>query len=249
MRYSAAALALGLLLALPAAGADDPLQAAVANPARTDKDRERDPRDKPAEVMQFAGVKPGMVVADVWGAGGYWTELLSYAVGPDGRVLLINNVPYANFARDGLKARFTPDRLPNVTRRLADPGYMQLAPASLDLAIIVMSYHDLYYVDENDGWPAVDRDRFVSQIHAALKPGGRLLIVDHAAVAGTGPKSAQDLHRIDEAFVREDLAARGFAFDKSYDGLRNADDDHTKLVFDPAIRGKTDRFVHLYRKI
>lgn len=250
MRSTAAlfALTLGLIVAAPAFAADPAIEAAVADAGRSDKDRERDARDKPAELMQFMGVKPGMTVGDFWGGGGYWSELLAGAVGPSGKVLLVNNVPYLHFAGDALKARFQPGRLPNVTRRLADPGYMQLAPASLDLALIVMSYHDLYYVDEADGWPAVDRDAFIRQIHAALKPGGRLLIVDHAAVAGSGPDAAQALHRIDEEFVKRDLAARGFVFEKAYDGLRNPADDHTKLVFDPAIRGKTDRFVHLYRR-
>ncbi len=106
----------------------------------------------------------------------------------------------------------------------------------------------LYYVDEKDGWPGIDASGFLDQLRAALKPGGRLLIVDHAAAAGSGNAPAQALHRIDEAFAKKDIASHGFELEKTWDGYRNPGDDLTKLVFDPAVRGKTDRFTHLYRK-
>jgi predicted methyltransferase len=109
-----------------------------------------------------------------------------------------------------------------------------------------MSYHDLYWVDEKEGWPKIDSDNFLKQLHAALKPGGRLLIVDHAAKEGTGSSAAQTLHRIDEAFTKKDFTSHGFAFEKAFTGYRNTTDDHTKMVFDESIRGKTDRFAHLY---
>jgi len=81
-----------------------------------------------------------------------------------------------------------------------------------------------------------------------LKPDGHLLIVDHAAAEGTGSSSAQDLHRIDEAFAKKDISGHGFELEKTWDGYRNSADDLTKLVFDPAVRGKTDRFTQLYRR-
>ncbi|MCC7200775.1 MAG: class I SAM-dependent methyltransferase [Gammaproteobacteria bacterium] len=240
-------LALSALAAPACAAAATPeIIAAVASPARTDKDRERDARDKPVEVMEFAGVKPGMVVADILGGAGYWSELFAGAVGPTGKVMLVNNVPYWHFAREGLKARFTPGRLPNVEQRLVDSCNLRLAPASLDLAVIVMSYHDLYMTEE--GWPEIDAGQFIEQIRTALKPGGHLLITDHAAAAGTGSTHAGDLHRIDEEFAKRDFAAHGLVLEKSWDGLRNPADDRSKVVFDASIRGKTDRFVHLYRR-
>jgi predicted methyltransferase len=244
---AASAVLTAWLTVATAQPASDALRRAVDNPARSTADRERDARDKPAELMAFAGVTPGMTIADVFGGGGYWAELFSYAVGPSGRVLLVNNMPYRDASGAELETRLGNGRLGNVEHRLVEASYMRLPERSLDLAVIVMSYHDLYYIDER-GWPAIDVERFFASVHGALKPGGRFLIVDHAAPAGSGNTPAQNLHRIDPQFAIADFANRGFVLEKSWDGLRNPMDDLSKNVFDAAVRGKTDRFVHLYRK-
>jgi len=241
----------GLLLAaqpLEAAEIPDYIAKSVAAPERSAKDRERDAVDKPAELLAFAGVKPGDKVADVFGGGGYWSEILARAVGPSGSVSLVNNEGYANFARDGIKARFADGRLEQVKQVVGPTNNLGMGKDQLDLIIIFMSYHDIYWVDEKEGWPKIDADNFVEQLRAALKPGGKLLIVDHAAKAGTGSSAAQTLHRIDEEFTRKDFTSHRFKLEKTWDGLRNSADDHTKQVFDPAIRHKTDRFTQLYVK-
>jgi predicted methyltransferase len=237
-----------LLISLPVFAADPtPIEKAVASPERTATDRERDARDKPAEVMAFAGVKPGMVVADIFAAGGYYTELLAGVVGPEGKVIAINNLPYANYSKDDAKARFTEGRLKNVERRIVEASYMDIAPKSVDLAVIVMAYHDAYWIDEKEGWPAINTDGFVESIKRMLKPGGKLLIVDHNAAPGTGKEAAGKLHRLNEDWAKKSLTSHGFVFEKSYDGLRNPNDQLDKMVYDPAVKGKTDRYVHLYR--
>jgi predicted methyltransferase len=242
-----------LLAAAPLAPAwaDDAASAAyreaLARPSRSAADRARDARDRPAEVLALAGISPGMTVADVFGGGGYYAEILAALVGPTGRVQLVNNAPYVSFAGKDYRERFANGRLAQVQRSIVESCNLQLAPGSLDVAMIVMSYHDLYHTDPN-GWPPIDADRFLEQIRRAVKPGGAFLIVDHSARAGTGSTAAQDLHRIDEEFAIADLAKHGFVLEKRWDGLRNADDDRTKVVFDDAIRGRTDRFVHVYRR-
>jgi predicted methyltransferase len=239
-----------LLLAAPlqAQKVPDHIAAAVSAPERSAKDRERDARDKPAELLTFAGLEPGMKVADVFGAGGYWSEILARAVGPSGSVTLVNNAPYFDYGQEDLKARFGDGRLKEVKRRVVETANMDLGREQFDLVVIYLSYHDIYWHEEPAGWPRIDADRFLAQLHDSLKPGGRLLVVDHAASAGTGKAAAQDLHRIDESFTKKDIARHGFLFEKAWHGLRNSADDHTKGVFDEAIRGKTDRFTHLYRR-
>jgi predicted methyltransferase len=239
-----------LTLAAPALAAEvpDSIAKAVASPERSAKDRERDARDKPAELLTFAGVKPGMSVADFFAGGGYWTELLAGAVGPGGSVTLINNVGYHAFSSENLKERFKDGRLSQVKRRAVETPAMNLGKDQYDLILIFMGYHDLYWVDELNGWPKIDAGSVLTQLHDALKPGGHLLIVDHAAKEGTGSAAAQDLHRIEEAFTKKDITSHGFLFEKGFTGYRNSADDHSKEVFDPSIRGKTDRFAHLYRR-
>ncbi len=249
-KLEVAVLALSALGAFATANAadDSVYQQAVANPARSSEDRQRDAREYPAEVMAFAGLKPGMKVADVFGGGGYYSELISYVVGPKGAVWLVNNPPYEDYAKKELKTRFDAGRLPNVKHVVIDPKDLKLGKGAFDAALIVLSYHDLYYVDVENGWAAIDAADFLGQIHSALKPGGAFLIVDHAAKAGTGKSVAKDLHRIEESFARSDITSRGFEYVGSFDKLRNPKDDLGKVVFDPAVRHKTDRFVHLYRK-
>jgi len=237
-----------LCLAMPAFAADaTPIESSIASTERTDKDRERDAREKPAEVLAFAGVKPGMTVVDMFAGGGYYTELLAGVVGPTGKVLSVNNVPYAQYSKDAVKARFTEGRLKNVEQRLVEASYINFPPKSVDLIVICMSYHDAFWIDEKEGWPEISIDGFVDSMKRMLKPGGRLLIVDHNAPAGTGREMAGKAHRLNEDFAKKSLTSRGFVLEKTYDGLRNKDDQLDKLVFDAAVRGKTDRYVHLYK--
>ena len=224
------------------------VEAVLANPARSSVDRERDARDKPADVLALARFKRGDTVADILAGGGYYSEILSGIVGPGGKVLLVNNPGYDNFGKKGLAERLADNRLPNVTHVAGPTDALGLLDNSLDGGVIVMSYHDLYWVDEKEGWPKVDAGQFLDQVVRALKPGGVLLVVDHSAQSGTGSSAAQTLHRIDEQFAIADFRKHGLEWEAAIPVLRNKDDDRTKNVFDPAIRGKTDRFVHLYRK-
>jgi predicted methyltransferase len=236
-----------LALTAPCFADPTPIEASIASPERTDKDRERDAREKPAEVLAFAGVKPGMTVVDMFAGGGYYTELLAGVVGPTGKVLSVNNVPYAQYSKDSVKARFTEGRLKNVEQRLVEASYINFPPKSVDLIVICMSFHDAFWIEEKEGWPEINTDGFIDSMKRMLKPGGKLLIIDHNAPAGTGREMAGKAHRLNEDFAKKTLTARGFVLEKTYDGLRNKDDQLDKMVFDPAVRGKTDRYVHLYR--
>lgn len=229
-------------------GGGNAIERQLASPSRSADDRARDARDRPQAVLAFAGFERGDTIADIFGGGGYYSELLSAMVGPSGQVLLVNNAPYDAYAKKDLQPRLAGDRLKNVRYSIAPNEALGLGENTLDGALIVMSYHDLYYIDPDNGWPAIDAAGFIDQIVIALKPGGRLLIVDHAAREGSGKADAQTLHRIEEAFAMSDFEAHGLRFVGSTDVLRNQSDDRSRNVFDAAIKGRTDRFVHVYRK-
>ena len=248
LAFIAALLVLPACTSLPPPADVDIVAAALAHPGRSAADRERDLRDHPEAVLKLAGFGRDMVIADIFGGGGYYSEILAQVVGPNGRVRLINNMPYHEYAKADSTPRLANGRLPNVSYEISPAQDMKLGNASLDGALIILSYHDLYVVDDAGGWPAIEAGPFIDQIVAALKPGAALLIVDHAALAGTGNAAAQTLHRIDEAFAVADFKAHGLELVGSIDTLRNPADARTLGVMDPAIRGKTDRFVHLYRK-
>ena len=187
-----------------------------------------------------------MTIVDMFASAGYWSELLGPVVGATGKVYLYNNAAYLGFAGDTLKERLASGRLVNVVPLNAEVGHLGIKAASVDMVLMVMSYHDLYF--KSDDW-AVTPEALFADINAMLKPGGVLAIVDHVAAAGSGSTAAQKLHRIDESFARTDIESRGFKFTGSLDVLRNPADDHTKIVFDPAIRGHTDKFVARFVKL
>jgi len=249
-------LAAFMLLATPlgsaacaAQSSENKIENAVATPERSDADRKRDETSKPVAVLSFFGLKPGMHVLDLLSGGGYYSEILSYAVGPDGEVVAHTNDIYEKYHREEIAKRYQDDRLPNVRRLISNPPDLKLPIETFDIVLMVMTYHDIYYVSEsNPMHPKIDRDRFLAQIHRCLKPGGVLAVVDHAARRGTGKESAQDLHRIDEEFARKDLESAGFDFDGESSVLRNADDDRALVVFDDRVRRKTDRFIYRFVK-
>lgn len=225
------------------------IAAAIASPDRPTGDLEQDARRKPQEVLEFVGVGPKMHVIDVFSAGGYYTELLARTVGAPGQVIAYNNPPYASFAAKAIEARYAGNRLPNVKQVTCTIEELEIVPASLDAALFIMSYHDLYWRPDDGSWPPTDPLLLLGKLYAALKPGGVVVVEDHVANPGGEPdKVVADLHRIDPAIVKRDFAKAGFRFDGESRVLANPDDDHTKLVFDEAIRGKTDRFLYRFRK-
>jgi len=219
---------------------------AVNNPARSLADRERDKTSKPNVVLNFIDLKPGMKVLDLFAGGGYYSELLSYAVGSDGQVISHTNAVYESSTGEEAASRFKDNRLSNVSRVVSEINNLGLEDSSLDMVLLVLVYHDIYFTA--DYWPKVDRDNFFRQIRESLKPGGVLVVIDHSALENTGMSAAQDLHRIDEAFAKQDIESAGFTFDAASDVLRNSNDARTLSVFDEAIRRKTDRFVYRFVK-
>jgi len=180
---------------------------------------------------------------DLFGGGGYYSEIIARTMTDSGRVYLHNNAAYVNFTGDALTERLQRNRLPNVVRYDREIDEFDLPEDSVDLVIAVLSYHDIYY--KTEGWD-LDPETFFTTIHEILKPGGTLLIIDHVALAGSGKSAAQELHRIDPAFARQDIESHGFEFAGELQVLKSADDPLNVSVFDDSIRRQTSRFVYKF---
>jgi predicted methyltransferase len=226
----------------------NPIEAALANSARPETDVERDATRKPLEILSFFGVEPGMTVVEIFAGGGYYTEILNTLVGSNGKVIAHNNEGYLAFAEDELAIRFADGRLANVERYTADANEMDYGEGTADVVLMILGYHDIYYRPEDDSWPTIDEDAFLGSIVRAIKPGGVLGVVDHAADAGTAPESGQTVHRIDPALVIAKLTGMGLVLDDASDVLANPEDDRSVPMWDPSIRGNTDRFVFRFKK-
>ena len=248
---AAIALCMGVSGNVQAGEIPEAIQAAVDNPARPAKDRERDAGRMPGQVLAFVGVEPGMTVLDVFSANGYYGELLSRVVGADGKVIAHNNQAYLQFGGEEFAARYDDDRLANVEHVLAEANDLDVGEGVADAALLILGFHDIYHFTGPKSeyvWPHIDPQVFLGNIFRSLRPGGVLGVVDHRAREGAARGTGDTLHRVDPAIVREEMEVAGFEFVGEADFLRNPDDTLELLVFDPAIRGKTDRIVHLYRK-
>ena len=218
--HAVLALLLGACAAMQSAqtplGADQ-ARAILQNPMRTERDRQMDASRKPVDFLAFAQVGPGMRVLDVSAGAGYTTQIMALAVGPTGKV-------WAQSPNPGQA----------ITKRLADHPQANIVVSKrpfddpvpedatgLDVITLVNNYHDISYLP-------VDRAQMNRKLFAALKPGGRFIVMDHAAAAGSGISAGKTLHRIDEAFVRDEVRQAGFVLDAEAAFLRNPSDARDK---------------------
>jgi predicted methyltransferase len=243
--------AIPVLLSVPAlAQATSPVVvAAVADTTRPGKDTVQDAVRHPAELLAFAKVKQGDVVVDVWPGGGYWTRIFSTIVGPNGKVHAFVPAEIADFKSDpvGLAKAIQAEPGHGNVAASSHPVGEQPPPASYNTVDVVWTfenYHDLH----DSFMKGADVNAFNKAVFKLLKPGAYYVIADHAAAAGSGLKNTEDLHRIDPAAVKAEVESAGFVFDGESRVLANSDDDHALKIFDPAMRGKTDRFVFRFRK-
>jgi predicted methyltransferase len=238
-----------LAFAAPAGAANAPpayATAAVSDASRPDADKNVDADRKPAEMVVFAGIKPGDKVVDLLPGGGYFTRVFAKAVGPKGHVYAVvpdEMIKLRATAADPIKAIADDKGYGNVTV-VTGPmaGFKVDAPA--DVVWTSRNYHDLH----NKMFGPTDMTAFNKAVFAALKPGGTYIVLDHAAAPGSGFEATEALHRVDPEAVKKEVTAAGFQFVAADDTLKNAADDHTGKVFDANVRGKTDQFVLKFKK-
>ncbi|MBT8146287.1 MAG: methyltransferase domain-containing protein [Gammaproteobacteria bacterium] len=207
---------------------------------RPQADKARDAGRKPAQVLDFLGIEEGMTVVDLVAAAGYYTEVLSHAVGSSGKVYMQNSAASLTGQRGertaaAINERLANNRLANVERIMRDPDNLGLPDNSLDAAVIALEFHELYLSDNPDA--VAD---FLAEMRRVLKPGGVLGIIEHSGYPVYDPAP---LHRALEAQVVADVQAAGMFVSASSPLLENPDDMRNNMVFDASIRGATDRFV------
>jgi predicted methyltransferase len=216
------------------------MRAALAAPERAADNKARDAARKPIETVQFFGIETGETVVDMIAAGGWFTEVLSAAVSPTGKVYA-QNPPFLVQA-DAERALH--GRLGNVEAVHVALDQAGLA-GNVDTVVTAQNLHDIYngYADQAGGEaPTV---AFLRALHDVLKPGGVLGVIDHVGVAGEDNAA---LHRMQLQQARDAIVKAGFTIEAESTMLANPRDDHTKNVFDPAIRGQTDQFMIRARK-
>jgi predicted methyltransferase len=233
---------LGVQAAIPAN-----IAAAVADSARPDADKQRDANRKPAETLAFIGIKTGEKIGELLPGGGYFTRILSKAVGPRGKVFALVPQRPANAPADmpDMAARIkviTDDANYSNVTLVQQPLPSLAAPEPVDLVFTADNYHDLHNI------PNFDVAQFNKRVFDSLKPGGLYVVIDHSAQSGSGLRDTSSLHRIDPETVKSEVTAAGFKFVGSSNILENSDDPRTAKVFDPAIRGKTEQFILKFRK-
>ena len=241
-----------LVLAAPLAAAwaqggytPPPVDAAVASPDRPPTDTARDADRQPAAMLDFAGVKPGMVIADIMPGKGYFTRLFSTATGSAGKVFAVVPAELLRKMADGADAVRAIAAVPayaNVSVVVAPVASMTV-PQTVDIAWTSQNYHDVYGFFGPAAAEAMDQAVF-----AMLRPGGVFVVEDHSALPGASATAPTTLHRIDEETVKVQALEAGFVLAGESDVLHNPQDARTEAVFAPDIRGHTDQFVLKFRK-
>jgi predicted methyltransferase len=240
---AAALAAIALVISVPASAATSSIAGAVADTTRPQADRDSDARRKPAETLSFSGVKDGDVVGEFLPGGGYYTRLLSDVVGPKGKVYALETTRWGDDNINATKAVLSEKGRENVRFDASGFGEFKL-PEQVDIFWTTLNYHDLHIAK----YGVVDMAAFNKHVFDSLKPGGLYIIVDHVANAGTTDEQIATLHRIDKAVVIKEVTAAGFKLAGESSALHRPADDHTKPVFDPAIRGKTDQMMLKFRR-
>ena len=218
------------------------IKKAVSNKSRPEKDRKRDIDRKPFDVMLFSGIKPGDIVADIGSAGGYYTRILSDIVGPKGHVYGFNGIEFSRVFKNGNPTDPIAEELENVTSIMGTFNN-PIFPESLDMAVIILIYHDTHLSQLN-----IDTATMNEALFNAVKPGGTLLVVDHSAEEGSNLRDVEKLHRIDPILVKQEIESAGFQFIADNNILNQPNDTLDTMVMMPNIRGKSDRFIFKFIK-
>jgi predicted methyltransferase len=251
MRFSSLAAFSLILAAMPVTTTAAPagsVAAALTAPDRRPDNVKLDDGRKPAAVLQYLGLKPGMKVLDLFGANGYWAEIMVPVIGPKGHDTIWTPTQFFNDKAKAYTAGYAAKH-PNVTFITSPFEAPDLPKKYADFVILNDNYHDTYWQSDKYKISRMDPNAFLKAVYAAMKPGAVIGVIDHIANKNDDPRATvEKFHRIDPEVVKADFKRAGFVLAGTSDLLRNPADDHSLLVFDPKVAGHTDRFIFKFKK-
>ncbi|HTE40048.1 MAG TPA: methyltransferase domain-containing protein [Steroidobacteraceae bacterium] len=220
----------------------------LADAGRPAADKADDAARKPAEVLAFAQIRPGDTVLELEAGRGWYSDILSVALGASGR-LIIQYPSQFNYGDAAFKARTDAGRLKNATITVTAFDKLQAADGSVDKVLWILGPHEVYFTPRNaEAGVLGNVQKTYSEIARVLKPGGTFIAMDHAASAGAPTTTGQTIHRVDPAVVLAAAKAAGLQYVDKSDVLANPTDDRSKPVFDATVRRHTDQFLFRFRK-
>lgn len=241
--YLLALIATPLLLS-PTAQSDTNLyKKAIADQTRLTEHKIRDSHRLPHAILSLTELGTGDTVIDLAVGSGYYAALFSRVVGPTGKVFAVDPLLiFEHFpqAKDTFKRILKQDPMTNVVYSVQRMDALTV-PKKADVVMMALYYHDTL-------WTGEDRQKMNQAIYAALKPGGKFIVLDHHALPGSDAKVGQSLHRMDAALVVPEVSAAGFKLVQESSVLRNRADPRNVSVFDKTWRGNTDRFIYVFEK-
>jgi len=224
------------------------ISAALSDSARPASDTSRDANRHPGELLEFAGIRPGMTVVDLSPGGGYFTRIFAKAVGPKGHVYAY--ISNAGDARMKAQGKDPDNQFADIKAAYPNVGVLHgpfsgfVTPEPVDVVWTSDNLHDFH----NGPTAAADLEAMTKGIFASLKHGGIYMVVDHRAAKGAGPDATSKLHRMDEDIAKKETEAAGFKLVGESKILTNPSDDNTKRVFEQGEHDHTDQFVLKFRK-
>jgi predicted methyltransferase len=224
------------------------IQTGIDNPNRTEDNRARDEDRKPGKVLAYFGVKEGMTVVDVASGGGYFSEILSGAVGPEGQVRAQNRAgPRINDRIDALNEHYA--KFGNITLDITEPDTpLPYEDNSVDMVLLSLIIHHLHYDEASGEAMPESSGRIYADFKRILKPGGVFAVIEHTAAPGSSRAESAAWHRAPVETIKADVTSAGFVFDGATDIHVNPDDDLKNVWYEAGLQGKTTRMVHRYVK-
>jgi len=223
---------------------------AINNTQRPSKDLLLDNDRKPGIILDFFQVKPETQILEVFGGGGYYTELLNSIVGDKGQVTVLEDTLWYDYSKKQSDIRHQDKRLKNTITRISDMNTLKLPKEKYDTALIILGLHDIYLKSVEASLSGEKRNakHFIQAIYNSLKSGAVLGVVEHEANSEFALSRSAELHRLSSKHIKNLMLDAGFKFETSSLVLQNTDDLHDKVVWAKGLRWKSDRSVLRFRK-